>query len=179
MPFVHGGASSRSKLRYSQGPESRPPVSFGKTPHRSAEARRVADPERILRIVGASGNNLKNVIVEIPAGLMTCVTGVSGSGKSTLINDTLYRQTAVELNGASEKPAPFKAIEGLDLFDKVVEINQSPIGRTPRRIPRHIGPFHAAARLFAQFPSRVHAATVPVVSVSTQGRSCERCRAMA
>src|SRR5690606_3876719 len=96
------------------------------------EERRPADPERMLRVLGASGNNLKNVDVEIPAGLFVCVTGVSGSGKSTLINDTLYRQTAVELTGAHDRPAPFVALEGLDLFDKVVDIDQSPIGRTPR-----------------------------------------------
>ena len=86
----------------------------------------------MLRVLGASGNNLKDVDLEIPAGLFVCVTGVSGSGKSTLINDTLFRHAAAELNGANEKPAPFRKVEGLELFDKVVDIDQSPIGRTPR-----------------------------------------------
>ncbi|KZC21682.1 excinuclease ABC subunit A, partial [Rhodanobacter denitrificans] len=84
---------------------------------------------------GASGNNLKNVDLAIPAGLFTCVTGVSGSGKSTLVNDTLFRLAAAELNGASAQPAPFQSVTGLELFDKVVDIDQSPIGRTPRSNP--------------------------------------------
>src|SRR5207342_2757667 len=74
---------------------------------------RKPDPERLLRIIGATGNNLKNVDLEIPAGLFVCITGVSGSGKSTLINDTLFRHTAAELNGANEQPAPFEKVEGL------------------------------------------------------------------
>ncbi len=140
--------------------------------------RRPADPERVLRIMGASGNNLKNVDVEIPAGLMTCVTGVSGSGKSTLINDTLYRQTAVELNGASEKPAPFTAIEGLALFDKVVEINQSPIGRTPRSNPAtYTGLFTPLRDLFAQIPeSRARGYGPGRFSFNVKGGRCEACQ---
>ncbi|MBK7011602.1 MAG: excinuclease ABC subunit UvrA [Xanthomonadales bacterium] len=140
--------------------------------------RRVADPERVLRIVGASGNNLKNVKVEIPAGLMTCVTGVSGSGKSTLINDTLYRQTAVELNGASEKPAPFTAIEGLELFDKVVEIDQSPIGRTPRSNPAtYTGLFTPLRDLFAQIPeARARGYGPGRFSFNVKGGRCEACQ---
>ncbi|MCK5480455.1 MAG: excinuclease ABC subunit UvrA, partial [Gammaproteobacteria bacterium] len=90
------------------------------------------DPERMLVIRGASGNNLKSVTAEIPVGLMTCVTGVSGSGKSTLINDTLYRRAAQVLNRASEQSAPCDEVEGLEHFDKIVDIDQSPIGRTPR-----------------------------------------------
>ncbi|HEY1075780.1 MAG TPA: excinuclease ABC subunit UvrA, partial [Fontimonas sp.] len=86
----------------------------------------------LLKLKGARGNNLKNVDLEIPAGLFTCITGVSGSGKSTLINDTLYALAANEINGASHTPAPYKDVVGLDLFDKVVDIDQSPIGRTPR-----------------------------------------------
>ncbi len=140
--------------------------------------RRRADAERMLRIVGASGNNLKDVDVEIPAGLMTCVTGVSGSGKSTLINDTLYRQTAVELNGASEKPAPFKAIEGLHLFDKVVEIDQSPIGRTPRSNPAtYTGLFTPLRDLFAQIPeARARGYGPGRFSFNVKGGRCEACQ---
>jgi excinuclease ABC subunit A len=140
--------------------------------------RRVTDAKRVLRIRGASGNNLKGVDVEIPAGLLTCVTGVSGSGKSTLINDTLYRQTAVELNGANEKPAPFKAIEGLDLFDKVVEIDQSPIGRTPRSNPAtYTGLFTPLRDLFAQMPeSRARGYGPGRFSFNVKGGRCEACQ---
>src|SRR5690606_39999426 len=94
--------------------------------------RHAPNPKLELRLSGASGNNLKDVDLVIPNGLFTVVTGVSGSGKSTLINDTLYALAANEINGASHKPAPFRSVEGLDLFDKVVDIDQSPIGRTPR-----------------------------------------------
>jgi excinuclease ABC subunit A len=140
--------------------------------------RRVADPERMLRIVGASGNNLRNIDAEIPAGLLTCVTGVSGSGKSTLINDTLYRQTAVELNGANEKPAPFKEIAGLDLFDKVVEIDQSPIGRTPRSNPAtYTGLFTPLRDLFAQIPeARARGYGPGRFSFNVKGGRCEACQ---
>ena len=140
--------------------------------------RRAADPERVLRIVGASGNNLKKIDAEIPAGLLTCVTGVSGSGKSTLINDTLYRQTAVELNGANEKPAPFKEIDGLDLFDKVVEIDQSPIGRTPRSNPAtYTGLFTPLRDLFAQIPeSRARGYGPGRFSFNVKGGRCEACQ---
>ena len=140
--------------------------------------RRTADPERVLRIVGASGNNLKAIDAEIPAGLLTCVTGVSGSGKSTLINDTLYRQTAVELNGANEKPAPFKAIEGLELFDKVVEIDQSPIGRTPRSNPAtYTGLFTPLRDLFAQIPeARARGYGPGRFSFNVKGGRCEACQ---
>ena len=97
--------------------------------------RHVPNRKLMLKLKGASGHNLKNVDLEIPAGLMTAVTGVSGSGKSTLINDTLYALAANEINGASHSPAAHKDIKGLDLFDKVVDIDQSPIGRTPRSNP--------------------------------------------
>src|SRR5690606_31945107 len=140
--------------------------------------RRTADSERVLRILGASGNNLKGVDVEIPAGLLTCVTGVSGSGKSTLINDTLYRQTAAELNGANEKPAPFRDIQGLELFDKVVEIDQSPIGRTPRSNPAtYTGLFTPLRDLFAQIPeSRARGYGPGRFSFNVKGGRCEACQ---
>ncbi|MEZ5462538.1 excinuclease ABC subunit UvrA [Dokdonella sp.] len=140
--------------------------------------RREADPERMLRIVGASGNNLKSIDAEVPAGLLTCVTGVSGSGKSTLINDTLYRQTAVELNGANEKPAPFRKIQGLELFDKVVEIDQSPIGRTPRSNPAtYTGLFTPLRDLFAQLPeSRSRGYGPGRFSFNVKGGRCEACQ---
>src|SRR5699024_3022443 len=93
------------------------------------------DKKRLLTISGATGNNLKGVDLELPAGLFVCVTGVSGSGKSTLINETLYKLSARELNRASETPSPHERYSGLDLYDKVVDIDQSAIGRTPRSNP--------------------------------------------
>jgi excinuclease ABC subunit A len=139
--------------------------------------RRKPDPGKMLKILGASGNNLKNVDLEIPAGLFVCVTGVSGSGKSTLINDTLYRLTAAELNGANEKPAPFRVVEGLDLFDKVVDIDQSPIGRTPRSNPAtYTGLFTPLRELFAQVPeSRSRGYGSGRFSFNVKGGRCEAC----
>src|SRR3546814_1027296 len=102
---------------------------------------------------GASGNNLKDVDLPITSGLFTASTGVSGAGKSTQINDTLYALAANEINGASHKPAPYRSVKGLDLFDKVVDINQSPIGRTPRSNPAtYTGLFTPLRELFAQVP---------------------------
>jgi excinuclease ABC subunit A len=135
------------------------------------------DPQLMLRLLGASGNNLKNVDLEIPAGLFVCITGVSGSGKSTLINDTLYRHTAAELNGANEKPAPFVKVEGLELFDKVVDIDQSPIGRTPRSNPAtYTGLFTPLRELFAQVPeSRARGYQPGRFSFNVKGGRCEAC----
>ncbi|HTR13279.1 MAG TPA: excinuclease ABC subunit UvrA, partial [Roseiarcus sp.] len=97
--------------------------------------RRIAEPKREIRIVGARGNNLKSVTASIPLGLLTCVTGVSGGGKSTLIIETLYKALAKRLNGAREQPLPHERIDGLHNLDKIVDIDQSPIGRTPRSNP--------------------------------------------
>ncbi|MGA8276888.1 MAG: excinuclease ABC subunit UvrA [Rhodanobacteraceae bacterium] len=139
--------------------------------------RRAPDAERQLRVLGATGNNLKDIDLEIPAGLFVCVTGVSGSGKSTLINDTLYRHTAAELNGTNLKPAPFRKIEGLDLFDKVVDIDQSPIGRTPRSNPAtYTGLFTPLRDLFAQVPeSRARGYGPGRFSFNVKGGRCEAC----
>ena len=90
------------------------------------------DKEKQLVIKGASGNNLKNVTLRLPVGLLTCVTGVSGSGKSTLINDTLYAAVSHHLYGSQTEPAPYTAIEGLEHFDKVISVNQAPISDVPR-----------------------------------------------
>ncbi len=107
-----------------------------------------------LRIVGARGNNLRAVNAEIPVGLLTCVTGVSGSGKSTLVNDTLYAAVAQHLYGSTQEPAPHDAIEGLDAFDKVIAVDQSPIGRTPRSNPAtYTGLFTPMRELFAEVPA--------------------------
>ena len=139
--------------------------------------RRTPDAQLMLRVLGASGNNLKDVDLEIPAGLFVCVTGVSGSGKSTLINDTLFRHTAMELNGANEKPASFRKIEGLELFDKVVDIDQSPIGRTPRSNPAtYTGLFTPLRELFAQVPeARARGYQPGRFSFNVKGGRCEAC----
>ena len=98
-------------------------------------------------MLGATGNNLKNVSVAFPVGLLTCVTGVSGSGKSTLVNDTLYAAVARTLYRAHEEPAAHEAVEGIEHFDKVINVDQSPIGRTPRSNPGHLHrPLHADPR---------------------------------
>ncbi len=136
------------------------------------------DPQRQLRIKGASGNNLKHVDVSIPVGLLTCVTGVSGSGKSTLINDTLYRLAAAQLNGATTDPAPYEAIEGLELFDKVVDIDQSPIGRTPRSNPAtYSGLFTPIRELFAGTQEARSRGYKPGrFSFNVKGGRCEACQ---
>nr|VFJ88518.1 MAG: Excinuclease ABC subunit A [Candidatus Kentron sp. LFY] len=114
------------------------------------KTRHSKDPERVIRLTGARGNNLKSLDIEIPLGLMTCVTGVSGSGKSTLINDTLYPLAARRLNRATMEPAPYGTISGLSMLDKVVDIDQSPIGRTPRSNPAtYTGFFTPIRELFA------------------------------
>ncbi|OOG47230.1 excinuclease ABC subunit A [Rhodanobacter sp. C06] len=130
-----------------------------------------------LHLRGANGNNLKSVDLAVPAGLFTCVTGVSGSGKSTLVNDTLFRLAAAELNGAGTQPAPFKSVEGLQLFDKVVDIDQSPIGRTPRSNPAtYTGLFTPLRELFAQVPeARARGYEPGRFSFNVRGGRCEAC----
>ena len=136
------------------------------------------DRKRVFKLNGATGNNLNKVDVEIPAGLFVCVTGVSGSGKSTLINDTVYRLMARELNGASENPAPFNRYSGLDLFDKVVDIDQSPIGRTPRSNPAtYTGLFTPIRELFAGTKeSRSRGYKPGRFSFNVKGGRCEACQ---
>ncbi|GIX35589.1 MAG: UvrABC system protein A [Lysobacteraceae bacterium] len=140
--------------------------------------RRPVDPKRVLRLRGACGNNLQDVDLEIPAGLFVCVTGVSGSGKSTLINDTLYRLAASRLHGASEQAAPCRGIEGLELFDKVIDIDQSPIGRTPRSNPAtYTGLFTPLRELFAQVPeARARGYRPGRFSFNVKGGRCEACQ---
>jgi len=136
-----------------------------------------ADPKKTLRLRKASGNNLKNVDAAFPVGLFTCVTGVSGSGKSTLVNDTLHKFAARELNGAGATPAPCERIEGLDLFDKVVDIDQSPIGRTPRSNPAtYTGLFTPIRELFAATPeARSRGYNPGRFSFNVKGGRCEAC----
>jgi len=139
--------------------------------------RRAPDPKKMLRLLGATGNNLKDVDLEIPAGLFVCVTGVSGSGKSTLINDTLYRLAVQRLNGASETPSAFREVKGIDLFDKIVDIDQSPIGRTPRSNPAtYTGMFTPLRDLFAAVPeSRSRGYGPGRFSFNVKGGRCEAC----
>jgi excinuclease ABC subunit A len=137
------------------------------------------DPKRVVRLLGASGNNLKQVDLTIPVGLMTCITGVSGSGKSTLINDTLYKLAHIELNGATvDEPAPYKAIEGLEQLDKVIDIDQSPIGRTPRSNPAtYTGIFTAIREIFAGTQEARSRGYKPGrFSFNVKGGRCEACQ---
>ena len=135
------------------------------------------DPLRLIRIIGASGNNLAGIDVEIPAGLMTCVTGVSGSGKSTLVNDTLYRVAARAINNASAEAAPVDRIEGLEMVDRIVDINQSPIGRTPRSNPAtYTGLFTPIRELFAgTSEARSRGYGPGRFSFNVRGGRCEAC----
>ncbi len=137
-----------------------------------------ADPTRWLKLNNATGNNLKNVSVEIPVGLLTCITGVSGSGKSTLINDTLYRVVAHHLYGSSTEAAPYGEVDGLAFFDKVVDVDQSPIGRTPRSNPAtYTGLFTPIRDLFAGVPeSRARGYGPGRYSFNVKGGRCEACQ---
>jgi len=139
---------------------------------------RAPDPERMMQIKGACGNNLKDVTLDLPVGLMVCVTGVSGSGKSTLINDTLYPAVAQHLYGSSTEPAPFVEISGLEFFDKVINVDQSPIGRTPRSNPAtYTGLFTPIRELFAGVPqSRERGYGPGRFSFNVKGGRCESCQ---
>lgn len=136
------------------------------------------DEPQSLRIVNARGNNLKGVTAEIPVGLFTCVTGVSGSGKSTLVNDTLYAAVARKLYGSHTEPEPHDAIEGLDVFDKVISVDQSPIGRTPRSNPAtYTGLFTPIRELFAEVPTARERGYGPGrFSFNVAGGRCEACQ---
>ncbi|WP_345794406.1 excinuclease ABC subunit UvrA [Thauera sp. JM12B12] len=140
--------------------------------------RKTPEPERQLRIVGARGNNLRTVTVALPAGLLTCITGVSGSGKSTLINDTLAAEAARRLNGAATEPAAHEAIEGLELFDKAIVVDQSPIGRTPRSNPAtYTGMLTPIRELFAGVPeARARGYGPGRFSFNVRGGRCEACQ---
>jgi excinuclease ABC subunit A len=143
------------------------------------EQRTPINPDKMLRLHGASGNNLKNVNLDLPLGLLTCVTGVSGSGKSTLINNTLYPLMATALNGATTlEAAPYSLLEGVEQLDKVVDIDQSPIGRTPRSNPAtYTGIFTPIRELFAGVAeSRARGYTPGRFSFNVKGGRCEACQ---
>jgi excinuclease ABC subunit A len=141
-------------------------------------SRHPPDDERRLIIRGASGNNLRNIDVELPVGLLTCITGVSGSGKSTLINDTLYPAAAIHLNGSNIECAPHEHIDGLQHFDKVIDIDQSPIGRTPRSNPAtYTGLFTPIRELFSGTPeARARGYKPGRFSFNVKGGRCEACQ---
>ncbi len=140
--------------------------------------RHAPDEQRWLYLRGARGNNLKAVTLQIPVGLLVCITGVSGSGKSTLINDTLYVAVARHLHGGAHEPAPFESIEGLEHFDKVINVDQSPIGRTPRSNPAtYTGLFTPIRDLFAGIPQARERGYGPGrFSFNVKGGRCEACQ---
>jgi excinuclease ABC subunit A len=140
--------------------------------------RRKVQKSRMLKLVGARGNNLKDVSAEIPLGTFTCVTGVSGGGKSTLVIDTLYKAAARRLNGALEHPAPFDRIDGIEHLDKVIDIDQSPIGRTPRSNPAtYIGAFTPIREWFSGLPEAKARGYQPGrFSFNVKGGRCEACQ---
>ena len=140
--------------------------------------RRQPKKGKALRVTGATGNNLKNVTAEIPLGLFTCVTGVSGGGKSTLLIDTIYKAVARRLNGARDAPAPHERLEGLEYLDKVIDIDQSPIGRTPRSNPAtYTGAFTPIREWFAGLPEAKARGYLPGrFSFNVKGGRCEACQ---
>ncbi|KHT38294.1 excinuclease ABC subunit UvrA [Vibrio sinaloensis] len=141
--------------------------------------RTTRNPKKTVQLLGASGNNLKDVTLEIPVGLFSCITGVSGSGKSTLINDTFFKIAHTQLNGATTAvPAPYKKIKGLEHFDKVIDIDQSPIGRTPRSNPAtYTGIFTPIRELFAGTQeSRSRGYKPGRFSFNVRGGRCEACQ---
>ncbi|MFC3533844.1 excinuclease ABC subunit UvrA [Vogesella facilis] len=140
--------------------------------------RRAVNAERLLTLEGASGNNLKDVTLQLPLGMLVCITGVSGSGKSTLINDTLYKIAARDLNGASEEPSPYRVVKGLEQLDKVINVDQSPIGRTPRSNPAtYTGLFTPIRELFSGVPlARERGYGPGRFSFNVKGGRCEACQ---
>lgn len=140
--------------------------------------RAAPDPGRMLRLEGASGNNLRDVTLELPVGLLTCITGVSGSGKSTLINDTLSAIASRDIHGSSVEPAPYRAIHGIDQFDKIISVDQAPIGRTPRSNPAtYTGLLTPIRELFSGVPeARARGYGPGRFSFNVKGGRCEACQ---
>jgi excinuclease ABC subunit A len=149
----------------------------GKLKIETPQARRPIDPKRKLKVIGARENNLKNIDVEFPLGVFTSVTGVSGSGKSSLVNDILYETLANRLNGAKGVPGKHKKIEGIEQLDKVVHVDQNPIGRTPRSNPAtYTGVFDNIRKLFADTPeAKMRGYQQGRFSFNVKGGRCEAC----
>ncbi|AJC20933.1 excinuclease ABC subunit UvrA [Pandoraea pulmonicola] len=177
---VHGGTviAQGSPEQIEHAPESLTGQYLSGARRIEVPAERHAPGEDYLRIVDATGNNLKHVNLDLPVGLLTCVTGVSGSGKSTLINDTLYHAVARHLYGSSAEPAPYEQIDGLEHFDKVINVDQSPIGRTPRSNPAtYTGVFTPIRELFAGVPAAKERGYDPGrFSFNVKGGRCEACQ---
>ncbi|VVD90761.1 excinuclease ABC subunit UvrA [Pandoraea fibrosis] len=177
---IHGGTviAQGSPQQIEQAPESLTGQYLSGARRIEVPTQRHAPREERLRIFDATGNNLKNVNLDLPVGLLTCVTGVSGSGKSTLINDTLYHAIARHLYGSSAEPAPYDQIEGLEHFDKVINVDQSPIGRTPRSNPAtYTGVFTPIRELFAGVPAAKERGYDPGrFSFNVKGGRCEACQ---
>ncbi|MFM2398998.1 MAG: excinuclease subunit, partial [Pseudomonadota bacterium] len=175
------GKTTRNKKKFEQAPPKpgMPLTAAQRTQERIEPIRRIQPTETgWLRINGAKGNNLKNVTLDLPVGLLVCVTGVSGSGKSTLINETLYTAAARAIYNAHDEPAAHDAIEGLHHFDKVVNVDQGPIGRTPRSNPAtYTGLFAPIRELFAGVPqSRERGYEAGRFSFNVKGGRCEACQ---
>ncbi|WP_353190363.1 excinuclease ABC subunit UvrA [Pandoraea pnomenusa] len=177
---IHGGTviAQGSPTQIENAPESLTGQYLSGARRIEVPAERHAPGEDHLRILDATGNNLKHVNLDLPVGLLTCVTGVSGSGKSTLINDTLYHAVARHLYGSSAEPAPYEQIEGLEHFDKVINVDQSPIGRTPRSNPAtYTGVFTPIRELFAGVPAAKERGYDPGrFSFNVKGGRCEACQ---
>ena len=175
LPTVHGSSykgPDKSKQRFAPSPAAE------RRAAREAHHQATLGDLQALRVVGATGHNLKNVSVDFPVGLFTCVTGVSGSGKSTLVNDTLYAAVARTLYRAHEEPAAHVAIEGIEHFDKVINVDQSPIGRTPRSNPAtYTGLFTPIRELMAEVPMARERGYGPGrFSFNVAGGRCEACQ---
>ena len=178
---VHGGeviaAGAPDKLKKSRKSLTAKYLT-GKKEILGPEHKRDADPKKMLSVKGARGNNLKNIDVDFPIGLLTCVTGVSGGGKSTLVIETLYKAAARKLNNNSNKPMPHDSIEGFERMDKVIDIDQSPIGRTPRSNPAtYTGAFTPIRDWFAGLPEAKTRGYKPGrFSFNVKGGRCEACQ---
>ncbi len=176
---IHGGrvVAQGSREAIAKHPES-PTGAYLSGRRRIPVPERRAPGRRVLKLSGCSEHNLRDVDLELPLSLFTVVTGVSGSGKSTLINDTLHRALAARLHGSREQPGRFKRISGVDAIDKVIDVSQSPIGRTPRSNPAtYSGAFDGIRQLFAQVPeSRVRGYGPGRFSFNVKGGRCETCK---